>query len=175
MAASNIVPERLINFRVYLDGKDCIGVADVDLPTIDYLKDTVRGAGVAGEVEDPIPGHFGSLTVGLTWRTVDQMVSKLAACKGHTLDIYGSQQMVDGAAGEMKTQQVHLAVKTMPKSVALGKFDVGTTTGSKSEFEVTYLLLEVGGEELVEIDKFNFIARFGGEDALESVRSDLGL
>ncbi len=43
------VPEKLINFRVYEDGDDLVGVADVTLPTLDAMTETVKGAGIAGE------------------------------------------------------------------------------------------------------------------------------
>lgn len=40
---------------------------------------------------------------------------------------------------------------------------------------VQYVKLDVGGKTMVEIDKYNSIARFGDTDALESLRKDLGL
>ena len=52
------VPEKLINFRVYEDGDDLVGVADVTLPTLDAMTETVKGAGIAGEVESPVMGHY---------------------------------------------------------------------------------------------------------------------
>ena len=66
MATGNKVPERLINFRVYNDGNDLLGVANVDLPSIEAMSDTVSGAGIAGEVESPILGHFASMTATFT-------------------------------------------------------------------------------------------------------------
>jgi phage tail tube protein FII len=44
-----------------------------------------------------------------------------------------------------------------------------------TEFEVQYLKLYVDGKEVAEIDKYNYIAKFGDDDALASVRADLGL
>lgn len=77
MATGNKVPERLINFRVYNDGNDLLGVANVDLPSIEAMSDTVSGAGIAGEVESPILGHFGSMTATFTWRTITPELAKL--------------------------------------------------------------------------------------------------
>lgn len=51
---SNPVPERLINFRVYVNGNNQAGVATVDLPDLEFMTDTVSGAGIAGEVDSPI-------------------------------------------------------------------------------------------------------------------------
>lgn len=93
MATGNKVPERLINFRVYNDGNDLLGVANVDLPSIEAMSDTVSGAGIAGEVESPILGHFGSMTATFTWRTITPELAKLANQKAHALDLRGSQQV----------------------------------------------------------------------------------
>lgn len=50
MAGTNNVPERLIAFRVYGEGNDLLGTANVTLPTIEPMTDTVTGAGIAGEI-----------------------------------------------------------------------------------------------------------------------------
>ena len=55
---SNPVPERLINYRVYLEGNALAGIATADLPDLEAMTDTVSGAGIAGEVDSPIIGHF---------------------------------------------------------------------------------------------------------------------
>lgn len=59
--SNNVVPEKLINFRAYNDGNDLLGVTDVQLPSLDAMTETVKGAGIAGEVDSPVLGHFGSM------------------------------------------------------------------------------------------------------------------
>ena len=44
------VPEMLRNFRVYEESYDMIGTADVELPTLEALTETIKGAGIAGEI-----------------------------------------------------------------------------------------------------------------------------
>ena len=48
-------------------------------------------------------------------------------------------------------------------------------TDSETEFEVIYMKVLVNGKELIEIDKYNFIAKFDGKDQLASVRKVLCL
>ena len=43
-AGENKIPERLINFRVYNNGNDLLGVATVELPELEAMSDTVSGA-----------------------------------------------------------------------------------------------------------------------------------
>jgi P2 family phage contractile tail tube protein len=171
----NPVPEKLINFRVYLDGNDMLGVADVQLPDLEPLTDTVKGAGIAGEVESPVLGHFGSMGLTINWRTIEKNVAVLAQPKAHSLDLRGSQQVYDAGAGQYKSVPIRVVVRAVPKKTGIGKFDVGTTTDTSNEFEVTYIKVYVNGKREIEIDKFNYICYISGTDFLATVRSDLGL
>lgn len=174
-AGQNAIPERLSNFRVYNDNNDCIGIASVELPSLEYLSDTVSGAGIAGEVDSPIVGHFGSMETTFTWRTIDPKAIKLGEQKSHTLDLRGAQQIHDAGNGTYSQQAVRATLKVIPKSLSLGSFEPNSTTDTESVFEVTYIKLYIGGKEVMEIDKYNYICKFGDKDVLSEVRSALGL
>jgi len=169
------VPEKLINFRVYLDGTDLLGIADVQLPDLEPMTETIKGAGIAGEVESPVLGHFGKMGLTLNWRTIEKSTLVLSQPKVHALDIRGSQQVYNSADGQYATVPVKVVVRAMPKKTGMGKLQVGAATDTSSEFELTYLLIYVNNEKLVEIDKYNYIAFIAGTDFLEGVRADLGL
>jgi uncharacterized protein len=172
---SNPVPERLINFRAYLEGNNLIGVADVELPTIELMSDTVSGAGIAGEVESPLIGHVASMTTKINFRTVTEKAMSLAAPKAHAIEFRGSQQIHDAGAGTYETVPVRVAMRAIPKNIELGKLEVGATTESGNEFEVTYLKIVVNNVDRIEIDKYNFKYVVDGVDYLARVRDDLGL
>ena len=99
----------------------------------------------------------------------------LAAQKAHHLEIRGSEQRYDAGSGLYSTVPVRLVVKGTPKTTSLGSFEPGSTTDTTTELEASSLKQVVGGTELVEIDKYTYIAKFNGADALQSVRADLGL
>ena len=172
---SNPVPERLINYRVYVDGNNQAGVATVDLPDLEFMSDTVSGAGIAGEVDSPILGHLSSMTATINWRTITEYATALTAPKSHAIDFRGSQQIYDAASGEYKTVPVRVSVRAVPKRTGLGSLEVGSTTDSESEFEVTYIKVFIDGKEAIEVDKYNFKFVVNGVDYLSSVRSDLGM
>ena len=66
MASINQVPEVLNDFRVYEEGSDnCLGVAKVELPSESVMTQTVKGVGIAGEVEAPVIGHYSSMETKL--------------------------------------------------------------------------------------------------------------
>ena len=174
-SGGNKVPERLVNFRVYNNSNDLLGIATVDLPEIEAMSDTVSGAGIAGEVESPVLGHFAPMETTFTWRTIESAAMKLAQQKAHAVEVRGSQQVYDAANGTYSTVPVRCALRVVPKTVTLGTFEPGATTDTEQVFEVLYIKLFVSGKEVLEIDKVNYVAKFGDNDALASVRSDLGL
>lgn len=79
------VPEKLINFRVYKDSTDYIGLADVTLPSLEAMTETVSGAGIAGEVDSPTLGHMGSMETVLNWRTLEKTTWNLPLLPAYSL------------------------------------------------------------------------------------------
>lgn len=172
---NNRIPERLINFRIYNEGNDLLGVANVDLPEIVSMTDTISGAGIAGEMETPILGHFGSMATTINWRTIEPDAIKLCQQKLHTIDCRGAQQVNNVGAGELDVSAIRASMKVIPKNTNLGSFAPNTQTGTGQTFEVAYLKLYIDDKEVLELDKLNYVANFGGTDVLSKVRSALGL
>jgi len=171
---ANNVPEKLMNFTAYLNGDERLGTVDAELPSLEALTDTVKGAGIAGELDMPVRGHYGSMSLKLNWRTLDVPVIRLSSQKVHAIDLWGNQQIFDPSEGYID-QSVKVSIRGVPKTTELGKFEVGAVTGSANELEVTYIKIEIGGKRILEIDKFNFIAFIDGEDVFEVARKNLGL
>ncbi len=170
----NPIPEKLIAFRAYLDGVDLLGVADVDLPDIEFMTETVSGAGIAGELDSPVLAHTQSMTLSLNWRVITANATALAAPKGHHLDLRGSVQYHDAAEGELTPRPVKLVVKGLPKKTGLGKLETGKQMETATELEVYYLKLLVDGRERMEIDKLNYKFVVDGVDYLRAVNDHLG-
>lgn len=176
---TNKMAEKLINFRVYLNtgssNSDLIGVADVDLPDLEAMTDTVKGAGIAGEVESPVIGHYGPMSMTINWRMVTGNTVGLAVPKAHQLELRGAVQNYDAGTGEYFTGSLKVVVKATPKKTGLGKLDVGAKQDSSSEFGCSYIKIWLDNNEKLEIDKFNFVCRINGNDVLADVRKALGL
>ncbi|MGO4540375.1 phage major tail tube protein [Paenibacillus sp. 2TAB19] len=168
------IPEKITGYSVYLDGSTYLGVADVELPSLEALTETIKGAGIAGEIDSPTIGHYGSMSCTLNWRTIDPAAIKLSAPKSHAIDFRAAQQTLDSATGNYSTTPTKVSVRATPKSLSLGKFEVGATTDTSNEFEVTYLKVIVDGKVWIEIDKFNSICIIDGVDYLAAERAALG-
>jgi hypothetical protein len=170
-----IVPEMLRNFRVWEDSFDFIGTSDVELPDLKSLTESIKGAGMAGQIDAPVIGHLDSLETKFNWRTITNRNASLTAPKAHTFDVRGDQQFYDSTAGEYKTCAVRLLVVGSPKNTALGKLEPATTTGTNNVYETSYLKLEIDGKEKIEIDKYNYIFKVDGVDYLNASREALGI
>lgn len=169
------IPEKLINFRAYKDGVDQIGIADITLPKLDAMTETIKGAGLAGEVDSPVLGHYGSMEVELNWRVLYINPLKLAAPEGVHLDLRGANQIKDSESGKYRVQPVKVVVRGVPKTTELGKLDVGTGSETKNTIEVDYLKVTVDGKDILELDKYNYICKVDDVDYLSQVREALGL
>lgn len=169
------IPEKLINYTGYLNGSTYLGTADITLPTLEMVSDTIQGAGIAGEIDSPTIGQYSSMTVTLNWRTITQEAVQLYAPTTHAIDFRGAQQILDTSTGIRKNQQVKVSVRAMPKSGDLGKFSPSSTTDSTNEMEVIYLKVEIEGKVMIEIDKLNYKSVFNGVDYLADIREKLGM
>lgn len=170
-----MTPDKLINYMCYLEGNKLVGTTDVTMPDISFMSETLKGAGIAGEIDSPTIGHTQSMSVSINWRSlIDDNVS-FAAPKTYLLDFRGSQQVYDESSGEYVSKALKLVMKCIPKAVGLGTLDTSVTVGTSTEFEVVYLKLSLEGIEKVEIDKINFIYSVNGVDYLQKVRTDLGM
>lgn len=170
-----IISEKMVNFRVYQDGNDLVGVADVELSTLTAMTETIKGAGIAGEFEAPTTAHFSSMEVTFNWRTLTKSNISLMAPKAYHFDLRGAQDTYDSAAREIKQQSVKCVITGRPKEMGLGKLDVSASTGTSNKFEVMYIKISVDGETLLEFDKYNYIYVVNGVDYGADIRAALGL
>lgn len=169
------IPEKLTNFTVYLDGSEYLGAADVDLPDLESMTETVSGAGIAGEIDSPTIGHFASMTVTINWRVLEKANFRLARQNVQPLDFRGSIQSFDTSTGTYKSVPVKVTIRGLPKTTPLGSLAPSSTMDNSNELEVIYIKILYDGQTMVEIDKFNFICIIDGEDYLAQVRENLGL
>ena len=179
------IPEKLTSFRVFrakdkqvegqTDDDLMLGLADVDLPELEFLSETTAGAGIAGEIDNPVIGHFKAMEMTLKWRSVTKNVSLLAAPVVHQLDLRGSIQEYDSSNGKFVHTPVKIVVRAAPKKTGLGKFETGKQMDSETALEVSYLKLTHAGEDRIEIDKYNHKYVVHGVDYLADIRTNIGL
>jgi uncharacterized protein len=172
---TNLIPEKLNDFRVYRNGNNLVGVADIQLPSFENMTETVKGAGIAGEYESPNIGHFQSMKLTINWRVLNENFVSLLEPTVASFDCRGVNQVLDAATGEYKQVPCRVLVRGIPNKNELGKMEKGSPYDASNEVEITYIKIDINGETVLELDKLNYKFVVNGKDYLADVRKALGL
>jgi len=169
------IPEKLINFRVFEDGTQFLGVAQVELPQVQMMNVSIKGSGIAGEVESPVLGHTQSMTLKITFRTLTPEAWGLTKPGAHQLDFRAGLESYVLADGKQKVVPNKVWVRGKTKSSGLGKAEPGNTMDSEVEMEVEAIGVYYDGKEAFYHDKYNGIFRVDGTDYLQEERAAEGM
>lgn len=169
-------PEQTIAYRVYRNGTDLLGIAQVEMPQIQYITETINGSGVAGEYDSPALGMTQSMTAKFTWISQTREFFRLLDASDQLLlECYASVQQVDETTGVRVAKPLKVTVLGVVKSSPLGSLETGKKHGNETEVEALRVQVELDNEEMLLIDKLNFLHRVNGSDNLRLVREHLGL
>ena len=93
MSVPNI-PSKINSYNVYNDAERLIGVGDeVTLPDFEAMAETISGAGILGELDDPTVGHFSNMEMEIPFRVLDrEATDMLDMTKAVRLTLRAAQQ-----------------------------------------------------------------------------------
>lgn len=167
MISSNYIPEKINEFNIYLDGTKMIGVASsIDLPEINMQTSTVSGVGVSGEIDSPTLGQFEGMEQEISFNTLySSAADMMNPLTPVNLTIRAAQQVYDKTGGYV-FKSLRVVEMGRVKKFKPGKVEKGEAMEASVTLEITYILIEVDGEELLEVDKLNPVYRVNGVDML---------
>jgi P2 family phage contractile tail tube protein len=168
------VDELIINFSVYEDAVEYLGMSEATLPEVSSLAEEIQGAGIAGNIEAVVLGHIEAMTLTLNFRTVTQAAIRLAEPKIHNIDLRAAQQVRNTQTGKIETVAAKHIMKVVPKKFAPGKLAAASAADASGEYAVSSYTLYLDGKKVVEIDPLNFVYYINGTDYLASVKRALG-
>ena len=168
------IDELVVNFAVYEDANEYLGMAEATLPDLEYLAEELSGAGIAGNVEEIIIGHLSAMTTTLNFRTVCKAAVRLLEPRTHKLDLRVAQQQMNNRTSETTITGVKHIMRVKPKKTALGKVAAASTADVSGEYATQYYAMYMDGEKVTEVDPLNFICIINGYDYLAEVRKALG-
>ena len=175
MKTDVVIPEVVSNFRCYdEDVQELLGTVDIELPNIEYLTETIQGAGIAGEIETIVVGHMKAMSTKISFRNLTHKSFSLLKPDGVNLTIRGALQCTVPSTGKKVHLPLVVRIKGVAKKNGLGKLQAAKPMDSDSELSVTYLKITLDGVEKVEIDQYNFICKIDGVDYLLDVKAILG-
>ena len=167
-------PEAYIDFEVYEDANNFVGVAQATLPDINFLTQQITGAGISGNIEAVLIGMIDAMTLQLQFRSAtDAAVSLMKPIK-HNIDLRVAEQYWDTtkAAKEVKADKYVMAI--MPKNFDPGNVAPASAADTSGSYSVYYYAAYKDGKKLWEIDPWNYICNIGGVDYMKDVRKALG-
>lgn len=166
--------EGIVNYAVYEDGTEYLGIADVTLPDISRITTEIQGTGMNGTLNSPIVGNVEAMTVTFNFKTPCKEQSSLFEGRVHTLDCRAAIQDRNPTTGEIEIIPYKCIMKVTPVKQSLGKLAPASTSDGSGEYAVSYFAEYINGKKLTEIDILNFICMVNGVDELRDVRKALG-
>lgn len=165
------IPTKVNRYNVYNEAERLLGVGEeMPLPDFESSSETVSGAGILGEIEDPTIGYFTNQEMDVPFRVLDQeAVDLLDQTKTVRLTIRGATQTVD-SEGEIKFRSIRVVVRGRSKKFSPGKLKAGNGMDTGVGLTVLYILIEVDGKSVLELDKLNEVYKINGKDMLAKIK-----
>lgn len=171
----NILPEVINHYNIYNDAKRLIGVSgEVELPELEAIADTIEGAGVLGEIEDPVTGQFSSMKIKIPFSVLyEDLFSLMNTTKPPQLTLRGSMQCMNPETGETDYYPVKIVLRGKASTTTLGKVAKGKKGEPEIEMEILYIKILIANKTRLELDKLNFKFVLNGVDMLAKIRSQV--
>lgn len=166
-----MIPTKINNYNVYNRGNRLLGMGDeMSLPDFEAISETVSGAGILGEIDDPTVGHFSNQTMDIPFRVFDrEAVDMLDMTRAVHLEIRGAQQ-VTNSEGDIEFRSMRVVVRGRNGKFSLGKLKRGGQMEASVTLSLLYILIELEGKSVVELDKINEVFKVDGVDVLAAIK-----
>ncbi len=147
--------------------------ADLQLPSIEKLTDTLKGAGILGEIDLPVYGQVSSMVFTVNNRADNPKYAMLSRPGPIDFEVVWTNDTVDSGNMSVGIQVNKVFMTGFNKKYDPGKIEVGGTTDGSSEFEITYYRKLSNGAETILIDKLNGKYAINGVDYMAESRAAL--
>lgn len=160
-------------YNCYQDGKKMVGLTDeVTLPDFDALTETLSGAGILGEIDEPTLGHFGASEIEIPFLMIDnQMFEMMDMSSSVNLTLRISNQAIEQANFKTDFMPSRVVIKGKKKGFTMGSAKQGSAMKPSVKVEILYILIEVNGKKKFELDKINVVYKVNDKDLLQKARS----
>ncbi len=167
------IPEIINEFNAYEGGEKLLGITgQVQIPSLQAIKETMSGGGILGEYETASPGQFASMKQELPFRMLyDSAFGLMSKGDAVNVTLRGSQQVTDTETAAIDFKQIRVVERGRFLDFEPGKLEQGKQTEAKVTYEVLYLMIEIDGKCRLELDKLNSKFVVDGRDMLAKVRA----
>ena len=172
---ADIQVNRLTNCNVYCNGVSFLGQAEeISLPTVKAKMSEHKGLGMIGAVE--FISGFEKMEGKIKWNSFYEAVLKQAAnmYKSVKLQLRANLEKYD-ASGKIADVPVVAFMTCQFKDFPGGNFKQHDNVEAESNLSITQYRLQIGNEEIIEIDFLASIYVVDGVDLLADYRNNLGI
>lgn len=168
-----LLPNRkgvILATSVYIDGVLCADDAEITPPDVEFL--TVAMQSASGELEIPLGGVVNAMELGITVPGVSHRMVALAQPERHTIVCNAVQQVV-GIDGNITNEQVKYTFTGFGKKVPSASLKQGEQSSQEYTVSLISYKATVGGEPIVNINKFTGDCVVNGVNYGTSIRNML--
>lgn len=167
-----VFPEVINNFRVYNDAARVMGTTgEINLAELQAMTATVSGAGILGEYTTSVVGMFQSMSQEIPFRMIDKdYFNMLNTGEQSKVVLRSSVQQRNREAGNtLSTAAMRFVFRGHPTAAKFGTIQMGNMMNAAITLELTYLLAEINGATMLELDKLNSVYKVNGKDLLKDI------
>lgn len=167
-----VFPEVINNFNVYNDANRVVGTTgEIALPNLQAMTAGISGAGILGEYNTSVIGMFQSVAPEIPFRMIDKdFFGMLNTGEQSKIVLRSSVQLRNReTGGTLSTQAMRIVYRGHPTGANFGKVKRGDLMDASITLELTYILIEMGGVVMLELDKLNSVYKVNGKDLLADI------
>ena len=121
--------------------------------------------------EAPTPGHFGSMEQEIPFRCINRdYFNMVDPTQPLELTLRGAIQYAAASTQATEYMGMRVVFRGKPKNVNIGTVRQRGSMDSTITLELTYVLVEMDGKSMIEIDKINPTYKVNGNDVLSKVK-----
>lgn len=167
-----VFPEVINNFRVYNDANRVMGTtAEINIAELQAMTATVSGAGILGEYNTSVVGMFKSMSQEIPFRMIDRDFFTMLNTGEQSKVVLRSsvQQRNRETGGTISTSAMRFVFRGHPTAAKFGTVKIGELMNASITLELTYMLAEIDGTTMLELDKLNSVYKVAGKDLLKDI------
>lgn len=170
-----IYPNGHIDYLLYKNGNQLVGVAKVTLPGIKYKTVTVTGAGVMGDVEVPLAGMIDAMKANIQFSSITDAAVELGSNEWHDVSAYVADQYFDSVTRTEELEPLRFDMSIRPTETNPGTLATASAADASGVYSVCKYTAYKDGKKVVDIDQFNHVHEVNGKDCAADIRKALGM
>lgn len=165
------VGNKVINYSVYVATKKVGDTTSIELPEIEFLTDSISGAGIIGEIDLPSLYQVGSMSLSISTRVSNNPDDLALLMSSRDIEIRWVTDAIDTSNATSDVVGHKAFIKCVPKKLGEGKLEPGSAQDGSYEYEILSYKRVTNGKNILEIDKLNGVFSVNGVDQTKSINS----